>query len=91
MDVQLNTLRVSILHINRWSRVNIEACINPNFRPAAKQSLTIAVMTGLKDARIQAVSITVKVAELLARVKDQANGTDNEFPFSVLFFKLTFD
>jgi len=59
--------------------------INPNFRPAIKQSLTIAVTTGVKDARIQVVSVTVKVAELLARVKDQVNGTDNS---RILFYSL---
>jgi hypothetical protein len=81
MEIQLNARRVSMVHINPWRLVNVEACLehaslhtNPDFRPAAKRSLTIAVMTGAKDARVQFVSVTVKVAELLARVKNQANG-----------------
>ena len=44
-------------------------------------------MTGVKDARIQVVSVTVKVAELLARAKDQGNGTDGKSPCAALFFK----
>jgi hypothetical protein len=39
-------------------------------------------MTSAKGSQIQVVSVTVKVAELLARVKAQTNGTDNNFPYS---------
>jgi hypothetical protein len=52
--------------------------INLNSRPAVKQSLTIAVTTGPKNDRIQVVSVTVKLVELLARVKNQENGTDGK-------------
>jgi hypothetical protein len=55
--------------------------INSSFRSAIKQSLTISVRTGRKDDRIPVVSVTVKVAELFARVKDQVNGTDNSHLF----------
>jgi hypothetical protein len=86
MDVQLNALCVSIIHINTWRHVNLEAClehaswyINSNFRSVVKQSLTIAVMTGVKDAQIQVVSLTIKAAELRARINHRANGTDNKF------------
>jgi hypothetical protein len=61
--------------------------IDPNFRPAVKRSLTIAVMTGIQDAQIQVVSVTVKMVELFARVKDQANGTDGKLPYFALSFK----
>jgi hypothetical protein len=71
--------------------VNLEACLehafwytNLNSSPELKQSLTIAVMTGVKNARIHVVSVTVKVVELFARVKDRANGMDNShIPFIV--------
>jgi hypothetical protein len=98
MDIQINPLCVCIIHINRWRHVNLEASLehvswysNPNFRPPFKQSLTIAVTTGVKDARIQVVSVTVKVMELLARVINQANGMDNKFPYSVLSSNLACD
>ena len=88
MDVQLKPLSVSIIHIRPRSRhVNLGTCleyaswyIDSNFRPVVKQSLTIAVTTGVKDARIQVVSVTCKVAELLARVKDSENGTNGKIP-----------
>lgn len=65
----------------------LSGILTPNFRPAIKQSLVIAVMTGSKDARIQVVSVTVKAAELLARVKDRPNGTDGEFLYIFLSVK----
>jgi hypothetical protein len=94
MDIQLNARRVSIVHINTWRPVNPVACLehaslrtNPDFRPAAKRSLTIAVVTDVKDAQVQFVSVTVKVAEVLERVKNQANGMNGTFPYSVSSFK----
>ena len=86
MVIQLKPLCVSIIHINRWRHIHLKAWlehasryINLNSRPTVKQSLTIAVTTGPKNARIQVVSVTVNVADLLARGTDRPNGTDGIF------------
>jgi hypothetical protein len=61
--------------------------INLDSRPTAQPSLTIAVTTGPKNARILVVSVTVKVAELLARAKDRANGKHGKLSQPVLLPK----
>jgi hypothetical protein len=85
MDVRLKALCVSIIHINRGLSKHASWYINLDSRPVVKQSLTITVMTGLKDTQIQVVSVTVKAAELRGRINDRVNGTDDKFPCCVLF------
>jgi hypothetical protein len=86
MGYQLRALRVSVTRTYSCEGIGVFivviSYIHHKFRYTAEQSVTLAVVACERGIRICFASVEVGVAELLARLKGQAEGKNPVLPAS---------